>query len=66
LKNYVTKKEKGAYIRRYKEDYRGKRGEALFESIEKDQVISELTNGKYDGVKYLSGRWYLSKYDEKR
>jgi Podovirus DNA encapsidation protein (Gp16). len=65
LENYVTKKEKGAYIRRYKEDYRGKRGEALFESIEKDQVISELTNGKYDGVKYLSGRWYLSKYDEK-
>ena len=36
LDNYWKKKEKGAYIRRYKEDYRGKRGDALFESLEKD------------------------------
>lgn len=65
IENYVSRGEKGAYIRRYKEDYRGKRGDALFESIEKDGLISELTDGLYDGVKYQSGRWYLSKFDEK-
>lgn len=65
LDNYWEKKEKGAYIRRYKEDYRGKRGDALFESLEKDGYISELTDGLYDGIKYQSGRWYLSKFDEK-
>lgn len=65
IENYVKHKKKGAYIRRYKEDYRGKRGDALFESIEKDGIISELTDGLYDGVKYQSGRWYLSKFDEK-
>ena len=59
IKNYWNKKEKGAYIRRYKEDYRGKRGDALFESIEKDGVIKELTDGVYDGIKYQSGRWYF-------
>ena len=65
VKNYWNKKEKGAYIRRYKEDYRGKRGDALFESIEKDGVIKDLTDGVYDGIKYQSGRWYFSKFDEK-
>lgn len=65
LDNYWKKKEKGAYIRRYKEDYRGKRGDALFESLEKDGYIAELTDGLYDGIKYQSGRWYLSKFDEK-
>lgn len=65
IENYISRGEKGAYIRRYKEDYRGKRGDALFESIEKDGLISELTDGLYDGVKYQSGRWYLSKFDEK-
>lgn len=65
IKNYLKHGKKGAYIRRYKEDYRGKRGDALFESLEKDGTITKLTNGKYDGVKYQSGRWYLSKFDEK-
>ena len=65
LENYWHNKKKGAYIRRYKEDYRGKRGDALFESVEKDGFIKELTDGEYDGVKYQSGRWYLSKFDEK-
>lgn len=65
LKAYVENGEKGAYLRRYKEDFRGKRGETLFESIEKDGVVKELTNGMYDGVKYQNGRWYLSKFDEK-
>ena len=64
ISNYVKSGRKGAYIRRYKEDYRGKRGDALFESIEKDGVISKLTDGKYDGVKYQSGRWYFSKFDK--
>lgn len=65
IKNYIKNGKKGAYIRRYKEDYRGKRGDALFESIEKNGVISKLTDGKYDGVKYQSGRWYFSKFDER-
>ena len=65
IKKFLEKGEKGAYIRRYKEDFRGKRGDALFESIEKDGVIRELTSGIYDGVKYQNGRWYLSKFDEK-
>lgn len=64
LENYVKSNKKGAYIRRYKEDYRGKRGDALFESIEVNGVVKELTEGKFDCIKYQSGRWYLAISDK--
>lgn len=60
IENYVKNKKKGAYIRRYKEDYRGKRGDALFESIEADGVVTEMTEGKFNCIKYQSGRWYFA------
>lgn len=55
--------EQGAYIRRWKEDYRGKRGNQLFAGHHEAGKISEITGGEWDNVKYYSGRWYLAKYD---
>ena len=56
--------EQGAYIRRWKEDYRGKRGSQLFAGHVENGFISELTDGEWDSVKYFSGKWYLAKKDE--
>lgn len=64
LRRYVEHGEKMAYIRRWKEDYRGKRGSQLFAGHEDNGVISEITNGEYDRVKYYAGKWYLAKWDE--
>lgn len=61
LKNYWNKKEKGAYIRRWKEDYRGKRGGQLFAGHV--EFIKGLTKGEYDQVSYYNGKWYLAKMD---
>lgn len=61
LDNYVKHKQQGAYIRRYKEDFRGKRGEALFASIVEAGYVRQLTNGEYDRISYYSGKWYLAK-----
>lgn len=61
LKNYWEKKEKGAYIRRWKEDYRGKRGGQLFAGH--SAYVSQLTKGEYDQVSYYNGKWYLAKMD---
>lgn len=44
LKNWLEKKEQGAYIRRWKEDFRGKRGQQLFAGHEENGLISKLTN----------------------
>ena len=52
-----------AYIRRWREDLRGKRAESLFANHVSNGVIEELTNGKFNEVFYVSGKWFLSSYD---
>lgn len=64
IRKWWEKGEQSAYIRRWKEDYRGKRGSQLFAGHEETDIISEITNGEYDRVKYYSGKWYLAKMDE--
>lgn len=62
LEHYWYKKEKSAYIRRWKEDYRGKRGGQLFAGH--SEYISQLTKGEWDQVSYYSGKWYLARMDK--
>lgn len=64
LKNYWLDGSQGAYLRRYREDFKGKRGETLFNSLVADGVIEEITEGKWTTVKYYSDRWYLARPDE--
>ena len=63
LRNYVEKGEQMAYVRRWREDLRGKRADTLFNNHVNNGVISALTKGKYNEVFYLGGRWFLSYYD---
>lgn len=65
VENYVNNNGTTAYLRRFKEDFIGRRGSALFQSIVANDVISNLTGGEFDGVSYYAGRWYLSKFNEK-
>lgn len=64
LENWWKKGEQGAYIRRWKEDYRGKRGTQLFAGHDETGFISDLTEGEWNTVKYYSGKWFLAKNDE--
>lgn len=52
-----------AYIRRWREDLRGKRAENLFANHVANGLIEELTDGKFNEVFYLSNKWFLSYYD---
>lgn len=63
LRNWWKKGEQMAYLRRWKEDYKGKRGNQLFAGHEETGIISEITDGEYDRIKYYSGKWYLAKND---
>lgn len=61
IKQFVSNGTQMAYIRRWREDIRGKRASTLFDALE--PRISELTDGKYTEVYYWNNRWYLSNYD---
>lgn len=63
IRTYAETGKQGAYLRRYREDFRGKRGDQLFAAHVSNSVIYDATNGEWTGVKYYAGRWYFSKYD---
>ena len=66
LKRFVTTGEQFAYIRRWREDLRGKRAENLFSNHVANGAIEEITNGECNAIFYLSGKWYLAKYDTEK
>lgn len=63
IKNFVKTGEQMAYIRRWREDLRGKRAESLFANHVNNGLIEKLTEGKFNEVFYLSGKWFLSYFD---
>ena len=63
LRQYVSTSKQMAYIRRWKEDYRGKRGENLFSALASTGKITEITKGAWTQTRYYSGKWYLARYD---
>lgn len=64
IREFAETGKQGAYLRRYREDFRGKRGDQLFAAHVSNGVITDATNGEWTSVKYYAGRWYFAKFDE--
>lgn len=65
LENYAKHGHQAALVRRWKEDFRGKRGQQMFDALVTDGVVSRLTDGKYTSINYYSGKWYFANKDAK-
>lgn len=63
IENYIKTGETGALIRRFKEDFRGKRGTHMFDALVNNDIISKLTKQEYNNISYYNGQWFLSKFD---
>lgn len=63
IRNYISTGKQMAYVRRWKEDYRGKRGETLFSNLTSTGAIESITSGQWTTTYYYSGRWYLARLD---
>ena len=68
VKEYFKTGNQLAVLRRWREDFKGKRGAAYFDSLvcngEEINKIKEYSKGKYDHVVYISGRWYMAYFDD--
>ena len=68
LSHHIKTGRQMAIIRRWKEDFRGKRAASYFDNLicngNNENKVKELTNGKYDTITYNAGKWYLAYYDE--
>ena len=65
LENFCKTGEQTAIVRRWSEDFKGKRGSTMYKALVNNHEIERLTDGKWTDVYYYSGRWYLCKYNEK-
>lgn len=65
LEDYFSKGNKMAYIRRYDEDFKGKRGKELFGNFINNElrgnIIEKMSKGKWNAVIYYSSCWYMAK-----
>lgn len=52
-------------IRRWVDDFTGKRGQQMFDAIVENGLVKKYSKGEWTHIKYYSSRWYLCKYDEK-
>lgn len=53
-----------AYVRRWKEDITGRRAQRLYSGINENQEVARITGGKYTGVHYYAGKFFLCTYDD--
>lgn len=64
IKDHFQTGAQVAILRRFAEDFRGKRGAQLFEGLCANGVVDTWSNGEYNSVYYYSSRWYFQKVED--
>lgn len=64
LQDYLRKKKRAAYIRRYQEEIQPKNIQLLFDQQALRDLIIEESQGNYNGTFYRANCFYLAYYDE--
>lgn len=59
IKDYITTGAQFAYIRRWPDDIKTRKMQQLFEAILRNGEILKWSNGKWNGIKYKYGKFYL-------
>lgn len=64
LERFCKTGEQLAVVRRWQDDFKGKRGAEMASGIVSEGLVRKYTNGEWDRITYQSGRWYLAKVDD--
>lgn len=64
LENYVKNNEQMALVRRWKEDFVGKRGASMFAALVDNGEVEKITQGEWTTICYYASKWYLGRYGE--
>lgn len=63
LEQFCENGKQTAIIRRWREDFTGKRGAVMFNAISENNEIIKLSGGEWTDVYYYGSRWYLCRYE---
>lgn len=64
IKRYFENGEEFALIRRWLDDFKGRRGNALFSSLENNSVIQKYSGGVWTNIVYRSMQFFLGRYED--
>ena len=64
IKDYFNTGAELGIIRRFIEDFRGRRGASMFEALVENKVVEKYSKGEWTGIYYYSSRWYFCRYDD--
>lgn len=64
VEQYYNKHIQGAIIRRWRDDFVGKRGASMFDALTVNGEIKKITKNEWTDIYYFSGRWYLCRYED--
>ena len=64
LERYAKDRMQGALIRRWYDDFKGNRGQTMFDDMITTGVVERLFHGEYNTIIYKSRQWFLA-YREK-
>lgn len=64
LEEYFKTGGQMALVRRWKEDIKGRRASEIFSAINDTGIVPKLSKGKYSGITYYAGKFYVCNYDE--
>lgn len=64
LQNYFKYHKQGAIVRRWQDDFKGKRAPAMFAPMVSERLVYKYSGGQWDRIDYRSGCWYPARYDE--
>ena len=64
LEQFTKGQKQFAIVRRWQDDFTGKRGATMFDALIANGEITKLTRGKWSGVYYYGSRWFLCRYEE--
>lgn len=64
IKKFAKNGEQMGLIRRWQDDFTGKRGTTLFDPLVANGVVSKATKGEWTGVYYYGSRWYFCRYED--
>lgn len=63
LQRYAEHGEQLAIVRRWQDDFTGKRGGTMFDALVSNGEITRATGGEWTGVYYYGSRWYLCRHE---
>lgn len=63
IEQYFKDRSQMAIVRRWQTDIRGNRASEIFKALLSNDEVYKISDGKYQGIHYWGGKFYLCNYD---